>query len=64
MARTHTKIPAGFPVKPLRPQDKAKDRTTCGHCGLAWDDGVSTGYTPSPSGRCPFESFHIYRRDQ
>jgi hypothetical protein len=31
---------------------------TCGHCGLTWDDSISTSYTPAPSGRCPFEYFH------
>jgi hypothetical protein len=52
------KVPADFPVQPLGPDDKAKDRATCGTCGLSWDDGVSTEYTPTPAGRCPFERFH------
>ena len=30
----------------------------CGVCGRAWDDEASTGWTPTPSGRCPFESDH------
>jgi hypothetical protein len=32
--------------------------TVCGHCGAAWDDTVSTAWTPAPSGRCPFEYDH------
>jgi hypothetical protein len=61
--RTHEPIPKDFEVRPLRTQ-KAKDRAgcvaTCGHCGLSWDDDKITGYTPAPSARCPFESWHIY----
>lgn len=34
------------------------DKTTCGTCGLSWDDSIVTGMTPVPSGRCPFEHFH------
>lgn len=30
----------------------------CGECGFTWDDGLSTEYTPVPSGRCPFEYVH------
>ena len=30
----------------------------CGHCGRAWNDDKSTGVTPTPSGRCPFEYEH------
>lgn len=33
---------------------------TCGHCNLTWDDGKVTSMTPVPSGRCPFELFHVY----
>lgn len=33
--------------------------TTCGTCGRTWDDGVVTGVTPVPSGRCPFEYEHV-----
>jgi hypothetical protein len=29
----------------------------CMTCGRAWDDDKSTGLTPVPSGRCPFEGF-------
>jgi len=36
--------------------------TRCGTCGRAWDDDKSTGLTPTPSGRCPFEYWHRYRR--
>jgi hypothetical protein len=31
---------------------------TCGHCGRTWDDAHSSGWTPVPSGRCPFEFWH------
>jgi len=56
---THTVVvPPDFPVQPVKPGDEAKDPMTCGTCGLTWDDAVSTGYTPVPSGRCPFEEFH------
>jgi len=51
-------IPADFPVKPLMHSDSAIDRCQCGECGLSWDDGKVTGWTPSPAGRCPFEYFH------
>jgi hypothetical protein len=37
---------------------EARDPATCGACGLTWDDGISTGITPVPGGRCPFEYFH------
>lgn len=47
-----------FPVVALGPNDKAEDRATCGTCGRSWDDAVVTSYTPAPSGRCPFETFH------
>ena len=30
----------------------------CGNCGRMWDDGISTSWTPVPSGRCPFEYEH------
>lgn len=39
-------IPIDYPVQPLKANDHAKDRATCGHCGLSWDDGVSTQLTP------------------
>lgn len=52
-------IPQDFPVRPLAPTDRAEDRVTCGTCGLSWDDSISTTYTPAPSGRCPFEHFHL-----
>ena len=55
---THKDIPATFPVAVLNDGDEAKDRATCGNCGLSWDDAISTSYTPAPSGRCPFEYFH------
>lgn len=53
-------IPDSFPVRPLGDGDDRPSKSTCGHCGLSWDDGIPTAYTPSPSGRCPFEYFHLY----
>jgi hypothetical protein len=52
------KIPKDYPVRPLRPDQPAKDRATCGSCMLSWDDGIATSMTPVPSARCPFETFH------
>lgn len=54
------KVPTDFPVQPLKPgeETRAKDPATCGTCGLTWDDGVSTDWTPTPGARCPFEYFH------
>lgn len=53
-------VPPDFPVQPLTPDQAglATDPATCGECGRTWDDAVSTGMTPVPSGRCPFEHFH------
>jgi len=34
------------------------DILTCLTCGLSWDDSISTGWTPVPAARCPFEYFH------
>jgi hypothetical protein len=51
-------IPKSFPVRPLKPGEPAKDRVTCGTCGLSWDDSKPTEYTPAPSARCPFEYYH------
>ena len=56
-------IPNDFPVRPLT-QDDLDDQlaireTTCGTCDLSWDDAIPTGLTPVPSGRCPFEQFHV-----
>lgn len=54
-------IPSDFPVRPLTtPAERAaaRDLVTDGRCGRSWDDAISTAYTPAPSGRCPFESFH------
>jgi hypothetical protein len=53
-------VPADFAVRPLGDGDEAADRVTDNQCGLSWDDAVSTGWTPAPSGRCPFEYFHVY----
>ncbi len=53
-------IPADWPVQPLDDDETPPRRTTCGHCGLSWDDGIITSMTPAPSARCPFEMFHIH----
>lgn len=53
------KVPKDFPVRPLATKQRAKDPVTCFNCGLSWDDAIPTAYTPAPSGRCPFEAFHI-----
>ena len=56
-----TSIPADWEVQPLSAIDSVITgviRTTCGTCGLSWDDSISTSMTPVPSGRCPFEPFH------
>ena len=53
-----SKIPADFPVRPLRSGATARDLVTCGTCGRSWDDAIATEYTPAPSGRCPFEYYH------
>jgi hypothetical protein len=57
--KLHIAIPADYEVQPLKPGQPAKDRCTCGTCGLSWDDGIVTGITPVPGARCPFEYFHI-----
>lgn len=51
-------IPDDHPVRPLDDMADAVTPTTCGVCGLSWDDGVSTSMTPAPAARCPFEYFH------
>lgn len=61
---SHEPIPKDYEVQPLERGQKAKDKATCGHCGLSWDDGEVTGITPTPSGRCPFEYFHLYPEDE
>jgi hypothetical protein len=53
------RIPKSHPVQPLKPGAVAKDKATCGTCGLSWDDGKATALTPAPAGRCPFEYFHV-----
>jgi hypothetical protein len=58
--KRHKPIPKSHPVQPLKPNQKAKDKATCGYCGLSWDDGKATSMTPTPSARCPFEYFHIH----
>jgi len=54
-------IPKSYQVQPLKPGEPAEDRATCGDCGRSWDDGKVTGITPTPAGRCPFESWHGQR---
>jgi hypothetical protein len=57
-------IPADFEVQPLTTDAEvaaAVEPAICGYCGLIWDNGKSTGITPTPGGRCPFEYFHEYR---
>lgn len=56
-------IPADHPVQPVWDDDNPVDPATCGYCELTWDDGKVTSMTPAPSGRCPFEAFHIYQRE-
>lgn len=51
-------IPSDWPVRPLRSDEHPPGRTECGTCGRAWDDDIATSMTPTPSARCPFESFH------
>ena len=61
MTNRQPTIPAHFPVKVLRTtrqKANAADLCTCGSCGRSWDDSMSTGWTPAPSGRCPFEYYH------
>lgn len=52
------RIPKDFPVQPIAHDAPAKALATCGACGLSWDDGVATDWTPTPSARCPFEYYH------
>ena len=55
------RVPADYEVKMLRgrrQKEKAKVLAQCGTCKRYWDDGISTGMTPTPSARCPFEYFH------
>lgn len=58
------KIPETFPVRPLKAEDTATDRVTCGACGLSWDDAIATAYTPADAARCPFEAFHLYEEEK
>lgn len=62
--KKHEPIPADWPVQPVLPTDPADDPATDGYCGLTWDDGKVTSMTPAPSGRCPFEAFHVYPEDE
>lgn len=58
-------VPADYAVQPLVPDstewakaEMAGSLATCGECGRAWNDGISTSMTPAPAGRCPFEYYH------
>lgn len=57
------RIPRDFPVRPLRRSTRRDGKTTCGTCGLSWDDDKVTSMTPTPSARCPFEAFHEPERE-
>lgn len=63
---TSLPIPQDWPVRPI-PSDVARGAgvrvVTDVYCGLSWDDGIVTSMTPAPSGRCPFEPFHLYGKD-
>ncbi len=57
-------IPADFPVRPWTYGDLPAGPTPARFsydptCGYYWDDTIATAYTPAPSGRCPFEAFHV-----
>jgi hypothetical protein len=56
------KVPEDFEVQPLAPGDNPPGKATCGTCGLSWNDSKPTTWTPTPSGRCPFEYFHVTSR--
>jgi hypothetical protein len=62
MMYTKIRIPKKWPVQPLKPDEPATDRATCLTCGLSWDDGEVTTITPTPSARCPFEAFHLFKK--
>lgn len=57
--KKYKRISKDFDVQPCT-VETAEEPATCGHCGLTWDDSISTTWTPAPSGRCPFEYFHKY----
>lgn len=46
-------------VAPHRPAPATFAR--CLTCFRAWNDDKPTAWTPTPSGRCPFEYWHRYR---
>jgi hypothetical protein len=58
--KLHEPIPSDYEVRPVRKNKDRKGIATCGHCNLSWDDNKATSMTPTPSGRCPFEAFHLY----
>lgn len=53
-------IPDDYEVRPISDDTPAGVKMTCMACSLSWDDSISTSMTPAPSGRCPFEQFHIF----
>lgn len=42
----------------VTPDTPPANAATCGECGFAWDDTISTELTPAPAGRCPNEYNH------
>lgn len=36
------------------------EMATCNTCQFTWNDALTTGVTPTPSGRCPNEYNHVY----
>jgi hypothetical protein len=44
------RIPATFPVQPIKSGEYAKDRATCGTCGLSWFEYFHSHASP-PKGR-------------
>ena len=59
MRRTnHNEIPKDHEVRPVIRNRNRPGIVTCNACGLSWNDDKITGWTPAPSGRCPFEYHH------
>jgi hypothetical protein len=46
-------------VAPWKPAPASFMR--CNTCGRAWNDDKPTAWTPTPSGRCPFEYWHTQK---
>jgi hypothetical protein len=57
--KTHFRFRYREGVKYVAPHKPAPESfVRCGTCHRAWDDSLSTAWTPAPSGRCPFEYWH------